>query len=298
MLLLAIDARATLPPVSEPASPTLLDVLRRRFPDSSARTLRQMLESDRVLVNGVPERIARRPVAESDRVEVVSRGERPLDPRLRLLHSDAAVVVVDKAAGLLTVPSEGGREASAETILDAWAGGTPGRPRIFHVHRIDFDTSGVLVFARTTAARDRLQRRFAAHDIERVYVALVHGAPDPPRGTLRSFLAEDRDLRVRQVPATAPGAREAVTHYATLAAGARFARLELALESGRRHQIRVQLAAAGHPVVGDPMYGGGAADPLGRLALHATRLGFVHPTTGVAMTFESPPPRSFLDLAL
>ena len=276
------------------APETLLDVLRRRFPEASTRTLRQMLEHGRVRVNGAPERVAKRPVRPGDAVEVLGRRP-PLDPRLRVLHEDADVVVVEKAAGLLSVPSDLVVAADAESLLDRHYGGTPGRPRAFHVHRLDRDTSGVLVFARTPFARDRLQEAFAAHDVERVYAAVVHGAPQPPAGTLRGFLAEGSDLRVRRV-ASAELGREAVTHYRTVATGRRLARLEVTLETGRRHQIRVQLADAGHPVVGDPLYGRGTADPAGRLALHASRLGFVHPRTAVRLRLEAPPPPELLDL--
>jgi len=283
--------------VDTPERPTLIEVLRQRHPDASVRTLRQMLASDRVLVNGVPERVAKRPIGASDRVEVAPRFARPLDPRLRILFEDDDLIVVDKAAGLLTVPNDAVQDETAETFLDAYAGAPPGHMRIHHVHRLDRGSSGVLVFAKGEYMRDRLQELFAVHDVERVYVAIVHGALRPPAGTLRSFLAEGRDLRVRRV-ADASRGKEAITRYRTLAAGRRFSRVEARLETGRRHQIRVQLADAGHPVVGDATYGRGREDPLGRLALHAERLAFVHPRTGrrLAFTVEAPP--SFRELAL
>ena len=282
--------------MSEPQPTTLLDVLRQRFPQASTRTLRQMLDSDRVRVNGKPERVAKRPVASGDAVEVVSKRP-PLDPRVRVLYEDDDVVVVDKAAGLLTVPSPVMLHETAESFLNVHAGARRGEQRVFHAHRLDRDTSGVLVFARSEYVRDRLQEQFAAHDIERVYVAVVHGKPKPPAGTLRDFLAEDDDLRVRRV-ADATMGREAITHYRTVGSGRRFALLEVTLETGRRHQIRVQLADAGHPVVGDPMYGKGREDPLGRLGLHARHLGFVHPRSGRKMRFTADIPGEIRDLQL
>ena len=278
-----------------PARPTLLEVLRERFPGSSARTLRQMLATDRVRVNGVPERLAKRPIGASDRVEVGPKFARPLDPRVRIVFEDDDLVVVDKAAGLLTVPRSEGQEETAEAFLNAYAGAPPGQPRIFHAHRLDRDSSGVLVFAKGEYVRDRLQELFAVHDVERVYVAVVHGRVRPPAGTLRSFLAEGRDLRVRRV-ADADRGKEAVTRYRTVETGRSFSRIEAKLETGRRHQIRVQLADAGHPVVGDPMYGKGREDPLGRLALHAEHLAFVHPRTGKRMVFTVEAPPSFREL--
>jgi 23S rRNA pseudouridine1911/1915/1917 synthase len=279
------------------AGPTLLDVLRQRFPSASSTTLRDMLKADRVRVNGSPVRVAKRRIDDGDRVEILPRPPRPLDARVRILFEDEGLLVVDKAAGLLTVPSPVVLHETAETFLNAYAGARPGEQRVHHVHRLDFDTSGVLVFAKNEYLRDRLKELFAAHDIERVYVGIVHGKLRPASGTFRSFLVEDSDLRVRQVDDATRG-KEAVTHYRTIASGRRLSILELTLETGRRHQIRVQLADAGHPVVGDVMYGKGRTDTLGRLALHARRLGFVHPVTGEQLAFSSEAPRSFRELEL
>lgn len=275
---------------------TLLDVLQQRFPDSSKRTLRKMLESERVRVNGAPERDAKRPIAAGDSVELATKSER-LDPRIRILFEDADLIVVDKAEGLLTVPSAEVRHETAETFLDAYLGGRPGEPRIHHVHRLDRDASGVLVFAKNTYVRDRLRELFAAHAVERVYVAIVHGKLHEPAGTFRSFVAEDDEHRVRSVTAAAQG-KEAITHYRTTASGRRYSILEVTLETGRRNQIRVHLAEAGHPVVGDTMYGKGLDDELGRLGLHAGHLGFVHPRSGKKVAFTADLPRSFGELRL
>jgi 23S rRNA pseudouridine1911/1915/1917 synthase len=255
-----------------------------------------MLKGDRVRVNGAPERVAKRVIAPADHVEVLPRHARPLDRRLRILFEDDAILVVDKEAGLLTVPTPTVVHETAETLLNSYVGAPPGQTRVFHVHRLDRDTSGVLVFAKGEFMRDRLQALFAEHDIERAYVAIVHGKLRPPAGTLRSFLAEDRDLRVRTV-ADAKLGKEAVTRYRTVASGPRASILELALETGRRHQIRVQLAAAGHPVVGDRIYGRDE-DPLGRLALHARRLAFVRPDTGRRVELTAEPPASFRNFGL
>lgn len=279
-----------------PLTQTLLEVLEQRFPDSSKTTIRRMLQSDRVRVNGAPERDAKRPIAAGDRVEIAAKSER-LDPRIRILFEDVDLIVVDKAEGLLTVPSAEVRHETAETFLDAYLGGRLGETRVHHVHRLDRDTSGVLVFAKNTYVRDRLQELFAAHDIGRGYVAVVHGRLREPAGTFRSFVAEDGDLRVRSVADPAQG-KEAITHYRTIASGPRYSMLEVMLETGRRNQIRVHLAEAGHPVVGDTMYGKGFDDELGRLGLHAKHLGFVHPRSGKKMAFTADVPRSFRALRL
>jgi 23S rRNA pseudouridine1911/1915/1917 synthase len=277
--------------------PTLLDILQQRFPDSSKTTLRRMLQSDRVRVGGVPERDAKRLIGADDVVEVAAKPARPIDPRVRIVYEDDDLIVVDKAAGLLTVPSAEVLYENAESFLNAYLGGRPDEPRVHHVHRLDRDTSGVLVFAKNTYIRDRLKKIFAAHDIDRVYVAIVHGKLREPSGTFRSFVAEDSDLRVRTVADASQG-KEAITHYRTVASGRRFSILEVTLETGRRNQIRVHLAEAGHPIVGDTMYGKGREESLPRLGLHAKHLAFVHPRTGAKVAFTADVPREFRELSL
>lgn len=267
----------------------LLDVLQRRFPDSSKTTLRKMLQGDRVRVNGAPERDAKRMIGDGDRVDIAAKSER-LDPRVRIVFEDDDLIVIDKAAGLLSVATEDVLYETAEAFLNKYLA-----TRTVHVvHRLDRDTSGVLVFAKTSYIRERLQELFAVHDIERVYVAIVHGKLKPPSGTFRSMLAEDRDLRVRSVETEG---KEAITHYRTIASGRRYSMLEVTLETGRRNQIRVHLAEAGHPVLGDTMYGK-RDDEFERLALHAKVLGFVHPRTGKKVTFTAEVPREFRELKL
>lgn len=267
---------------------TLLDILQERFPDSSKTTLRMMLKGDRVRVNGQPERDAKREIGEGDDVSVAGHGAR-LDPRIRIVFEDADLVIVDKAAHLLSVPTDEVRHENAEALLNTYT-------RVMHVHRLDRDTSGVLVFAKNAFVRDRLQELFARHDIDRVYIAIVYGKLTPPSGTFRSYLSEDRDLRVRVVDASQ--GKEAITHYRTIASGRRYSMLEVTLETGRRNQIRVQLAQAGHPIVGDTMYGKGRDEELRRLALHAKILGFVHPRTNVKVTYSADVPKEFRELKL
>jgi RluA family pseudouridine synthase len=267
----------------------VLDKLQQLFPDSSKTTLRTMLKSDRVRVNGQPERDAKRELDPNDRVDVTSHSAR-LDPRIRILFEDADLIVVDKAEHLLSVPTDEVRHENAEALLNTYT-------QVYHVHRLDRDTSGALVFAKNAFVRDKLQERFAAHDIQRTYVAIVFGKLREPSGTFRSFLAEDRDLRVRSVEDPAHG-KEAITHYRTIASGRRYSMLELTLETGRRNQIRVHLADAGHPIVGDTMYGKGRDPDLRRLALHARDLGFVHPRTGKPVAFRADVPSSFRNLKL
>ncbi|HEX2831570.1 MAG TPA: RluA family pseudouridine synthase [Thermoanaerobaculia bacterium] len=268
---------------------TVLDALQSLLPDSSKTTLRQLLANDRVRVNGAPERDAKRELAEDEHVSVAAKHEK-LDARVKILFEDSDLIVIDKAAGLRTVPDDKIRHETAETFLSTFING-----QAHHVHRLDRDTSGVLVFAKNTFTRDRLQEQFADHKPDRVYVVIVHGKLRESSGTFRSHLAEDRDMKVRSVT---EGGKEAITHYRVVASGKRWSMVEATLETGRRNQIRVHFAEAGHPVVGDTMYGHGREDGFGRLALHAKTLSLVHPRSGEKMTFTAEIPKAFREAKL
>lgn len=272
----------------------LLDALAELFPDSSKSTLRQMLQSGRVRVNTEIEKNAKRMLERGDFIDVGQKTPQvPLPPDLALLFEDDDVIVVVKANGLLTVATEREPEATAQAYLNDYMKGKK-QGRIHIVHRLDRETSGVLVFAKNFKARERLKDLFAAHDVDRLYVAIVEGEMSPPEGTIRSNLLEGKDLRMKSVRAH-PDSKHAVTHYKTVKTNGKYSMLEVTLETGRKNQIRAHLSEAGHPVVGDQFYGS-TVNPLGRLGLHARFLGFVHPTTGKKMKFEAPVPKVFREL--
>ena len=209
-------------------------------------------------------------------------------PALRLVHEDDALIVVDKPAGLLTIATERERQRTAYRMLADYVAAQPGGQRLFIVHRLDRETSGLLVFAKSPDVKAALQAQFHARTVERVYVAVVEGRVAASSGTLRARIAEDpRTLRVHATPR----GREAVTHYRVLERRPRSTLLELTLETGRRGQIRAQLAALGHPIVGDAAFGS-RRDPVRRLCLHASRLGFAD-GSGRTLVFESPAPAVF-----
>jgi len=200
-------------------------------------------------------------------------------------------VVVDKQPGLLSMATERERERTAYRLLWDYLAAQRPRARPFIVHRLDRETSGLLVFAKSEATKRHLQAQFEARTVERVYVALVRGKVRRDAGTLESRLVEDKSLRVH---ATAgPEGQTAITSYRVLGHGQDTTLLELSLGTGRRRQIRVQLAAIGHPIVGDREHGG-PSGPFRRLCLHARRLGFVHPTTGKPMRFDSAAPEAWV----
>ena len=268
---------------------TLRARLHTLYPGTSGRRLKQWLEGGRVRVNGAVVRRGDVRVASADRVELGAPPPPPFPAPLRLVHEDDDLIVVDKPPGLLTIADEGERQRTVYRLLRDWVEARGGR-RIFIVHRLDRETSGLLVFAKSPGVKQALQAQFAARTPQRVYVALVEGVVRADEGTLTGRLAEDRALRVRATRAGGHG-RQAITRYRVLERSADATLLEVALVTGRRGQIRAQLAALGHPIVGDRAYGS-RRDPLRRVCLHATRLAFTHPA-GRRLTFESPPPPVF-----
>jgi len=219
-----------------------------------------------------------------------------------LLFEDEHLLVVNKAARLLTVPTPARETNTLVHHLQAYVSrGRRRLGRVAIVHRLDRGVSGVLVFAKSEATAESLRRQFAAAKPDREYVALVAGRMKEERGTFDKRLAVDRQTIHRKC-VTEPGEGErAVTHYVVEERGADFTRVRVRLETGRRNQIRVHFADAGHPVIGDPRYGAGRARhrlwPHQRMALHAASLAFTHPVTGRALRFEAPEPREFADLS-
>ena len=291
---------------------TLRERLALLFPEASGHRVKRWLATGRVRVNGRVVRDGRAPVATADAVRLGEAAGRvtpaALPGGIRLVHEDDAIVVIDKPPGLLTVATARERERTAHRIVRDHLASGPRAPSVFIVHRLDRDTSGLIVLARSARARQQLQTQFAARRVERVYLAVVEGVVRDERGTLESRLAEDRSLRVRTVPAGPaarrdPAARDAVTHFQVVERRRATTLLEVTLGTGRRRQIRVQLAEMGHPVAGDldaartgdarPGRRPGSARTRRRLLLHAMRLGFVHPGTGEPVRFESPAPPAF-----
>ena len=270
---------------------TLSARLRTLFPEASGRSLKQWLESGRIELNGRVCRDGRIMVGARDRVVLGTRGRVPFPRGLGLVHEDAAMVVVDKQPGLLSMATERERERTAYRLLWNYLAAQRPRARPFIVHRLDRETSGLLVFAKSEATKRSLQAQFEARTVERVYVALVRGKVRREAGTLESRLVEDKSLRVH--PTSGPEGKTAITSYRVIGHGQDTTLLELSLGTGRRRQIRVQLAAIGHPIVGDREHGG-PSGPFRRLCLHAKRLGFVHPTTGKPMRFDSAAPEAWV----
>jgi 23S rRNA pseudouridine1911/1915/1917 synthase len=218
------------------------------------------------------------------------------DPILNIVWQDAYLLVVDKPAGLVVHPARGHREGTLSQLLAGTAaGGEPERAGI--VHRLDRDTSGLLVVACTEDVHRLLQEALRKRLIEREYIALVEGRPPARTGTIEAPIGRDPRVRTRMAVGGS-GSREARTHFTLERSLREVSLLRLRLDTGRTHQIRVHLQAIGHPVCGDPEYGTGGRDSnlgLHRQFLHATRLAFHHPITGEQVEVNSPLPQDLCD---
>lgn len=301
---------AVLPP--ELAGQRLDKVLSPLFPDLSRARLQALIAEGRLSLDAQVILDASRKAKAGTYVLTVPPPI-PADPEpeaipLVVLYEDAHLIVVDKPAGMAAHPAPGSLTGTLVNALlhhcgDSLSGvGGVARPGI--VHRLDKDTSGVMVAAKSDAAHKGLSALFATHDIDRLYIALTRGAPSPPSGTIATQLGRSPGDR-KKMAVLRSGGREAITHYKVEAAFGPpnkplAARVACRLETGRTHQIRVHMASKGSPCLGDPVYGAGqpttavreaiqAAD-LKRQALHAAVLGFVHPITGETLRFETPLP--------
>ncbi|MDR6627367.1 23S rRNA pseudouridine1911/1915/1917 synthase [Caulobacter segnis] len=282
------------------------------LPDLSRARLQALIAGGRLSMDGQPVADASRK-ARAGTYALLVPPPIPADPEpeaipLVVLYEDEHLIVVDKAAGMAAHPAPGSLTGTLVNALlhhcgDSLSGvGGVARPGI--VHRLDKDTSGVMVAAKSDAAHKGLSALFSTHDIDRLYIALTRGAPSPPSGTITTRLGRSPGDR-KKMAVLRSGGREAITHYRVEAAfGPRdkplAARVACRLETGRTHQIRVHMASKGSPCLGDPVYGAGQpatavreaiqAAGLKRQALHAAVLGFVHPITGETLRFETPLP--------
>lgn len=287
-------------------------VLAPLFPDLSRARLQALIGEGRLSLDGQPITDAARKARAGTYVLSVPPPS-PAEPEpeaipLSILYEDEHLIVVDKAAGMAVHPAPGTPNGTLVNALlhhcGASLSGIGGVARPGIVHRLDKDTSGVMVAAKSDVAHQGLSKLFATHDIDRLYVALTRGAPSPASGTIDTQLGRSPSDR-KKMAVLKSGGRRAITHYRVEAAfGPQdkplAARVACRLETGRTHQIRVHMASKGSPCLGDPIYGASqaagpvreqvAAAGLKRQALHAALLGFVHPVTGQALRFETPLP--------
>lgn len=270
---------------SAPKQMKVLEALRQLFPDSSRRTLQNWLAGKRFSVDGKTISHENVLMEEGQVLSSLEHFRPQTAPGLKIIFEDRYLIAIDKPVGLLSVPlddSTAKRHALGLLRLHYRT------DQIYAVHRIDRETSGVLLFARGKESEHRLKDLFEKHDLLREYLAIVEGRIAENSGSWQSNLIELPNLDVVE----SPEGRVAITHFEVLRRSAKYSYLRLVLETGRKHQIRVHCKAAGHPVVGDQRYGS-TENPMDRLCLHARYLSLVHPFTGKNLSFSSPLPKVF-----
>ena len=276
---------------------TLLATAAALLPDHKPTKLKSMLKHNQLAVNGVPSRQFDLAVHAGDQLWVnFDRSFQVFShPRIKLVYEDNDIIVVDKGYGVLSTAAGKPSDDTVYNIIKKYARGFSDKANVYVVHRLDRDTSGLMLLTRTKQARDKLISNWNNMVIERKYVAVVEGDVAQPEGTIKSFLAENPDTFEMYSTDDKKLGRLAVTKYRLLKQGKRFAMVELEIKTGRKNQLRVHMQDMGNPVSGDRKYGGHPS-PINRIALHAAVLSFVHPITGKAVTFNSPFPDNFKKL--
>jgi len=275
----------------------LLEFLCESFPERSKKSIKSLLEHKQIMI----------------RDQIVSRFDYPLEPgmdviilkkkpapdmtlrKLNLLYEDEHLLVIEKSAGLLSVATEKESEETAFSILKSYIRKIHHQAELYIVHRLDRDTSGIMMFARSKDIQQKLQDNWEKAVTKRIYYAVVEGQVENATGKIVSCLKENKSLMVYSSK-TAGDGQKAVTRYRVLKSNARYSLLEVSLQTGRKNQIRVHLQDIGHSIAGDKKYGA-TTNPLGRLGLHAGILEFFHPATGKCMHFETPVPAVLLTLS-
>jgi 23S rRNA pseudouridine1911/1915/1917 synthase len=274
------------------------------IPDLSRARIQALIAENALIIDGtaVADPASKRHTGKSYKLTVPA--PRPdkaeaQDIGLQIMFEDEHLIIVDKPAGLVVHPAAGHPDGTLVNALlhhcHGQLSGIGGVQRPGIVHRIDKDTSGLLVVAKSDAAHEGLAKLFATHDIERRYFAIVSGIPAPPAGTVRTQIGRSTTNRKKMAVLAESKGRHAVTHYRTVESFAKTALVECTLETGRTHQVRVHMAHIGHPLIGDATYSnrqnpyriGPNQSKFERQALHAASLGFIHPVSGETLRFES-----------
>ena len=281
--------------VAEPME--LMTFLLAKMGGMSRNSIKSLLAHRQVMVNNKVTTQFNLALQPNDLVAVNSgRGNIELNhPKLRIIFEDQYLIVVEKKEGLLTVSTGNSEETTAFSILKTHVKKSSPQNRIYVVHRLDRETSGVIMFAKTKEVQLILQENWHRIVTRRIYVALIEGKVEKEQDTIITWLSEnEKSLKIHSSD-TDNGGQQAITHYRCVKSNENFSLLEIELETGRKNQIRVHMQGIGHPIVGDKKYGAGIS-PIGRLGLHARLLAFYHPITTEVVSFETSVPRNFLNI--
>ncbi|MFY9152612.1 MAG: RluA family pseudouridine synthase [Prolixibacteraceae bacterium] len=272
----------------------LMKFLIEKFPEKSRTTIKSMLAHKQVSVGEMVTTKFDFPLKRGQFVYLNKKKseEKPRFRGLKIVHEDADLIVIEKNSGLLSMASDTEKSKTAYSILSEYVKRTDPKNLIFIVHRLDRDTSGLMMFAKSKKVQEVMQTAWKEAIVERSYVVVVEGEVEQPEGTITSWLKENKAL-VMFSSQTPDDGQKAVTHYKVIKAEKQFSLLEVKLETGRKNQIRVHMKDLGHPVTGDKKYGA-KLNPVGQMGLHARVLAFKHPVTGKAFRFDTPIPGKFL----
>ena len=275
----------------------LLPFVTENLPEIKRTRLKQMLAHNQIAVNGTPVRQFNHPVQPGDTVSVNFTREFQVfyNRRLKIVYEDDDLLVVNKGYGLLSMGNDKVKDGTAYSILKDYLKRKDPRNKMFIIHRLDRDTSGLMMFAKNEKAKEAMQHNWNNMVLNRKYVTVVEGHVEEPQGVVRSYLGETSQFEVFSTDDPSQG-KLAVTRWTRLKEGSEYSLLEVELDTGRKNQIRVHMKDIGHPISGDRKYGA-EASPIHRLALHARTLRFIHPVTRREMLFETPVPSSFIRLA-
>ena len=280
--------------VSEPTE--LMKFLIEKFPEKSRTTIKSMLAHKQITVGDMVTTKFDLPLKRGQMVFLNKKksDEKPRFRGLRIVHEDADIIVIDKASGMLSMASETEKTKTAYSILSDYVKKFDPKNLIFIVHRLDRDTSGLMLFAKSKKVQEILQKDWNESIIERSYLAVVEGTVEKTEGTIVSWLKENKAMVMYSSNIPEDG-QKAITHYKVLKTGKQFSLLEVKLETGRKNQIRVHMKDLGYPITGDKKYGS-KLNPIGQMGLHARVLAFKHPGTGKILRFDTPIPLKFQKL--
>jgi len=274
----------------------LMEFLMSQMAHKSRNNIKSLLGHKQVLVDGKPVSQFDYPLLPGQKVEISSNRILP-EQKFReynIVYEDQHLIVIDKMAGLLSMATETEKRATAYSLLSKHVKKQDKSNKIFIVHRLDRETSGLMLFAKSETVKNKLQETWNDTVIERTYIAVVEGSVEKQEGTISSYLSEDKVFKMHSSPHSGSG-KEAITHFSILKKNNTYSLLKVNLETGRKNQIRIHMQEMGHSIAGDKKYGA-ATNPIKRLGLHAQQLSFIHPINGEKMNFETKIPRVFLRL--
>ena len=273
----------------------LLDLLKQIFPQSSTNKLRKMLSNGRIKINSEIVHKAKHKLQENDIFELLDNPTQTLTPQSKIkvknlsidiIYEDDYILIVEKPAKLLSVATDKLESNTLHSKCVDYLKQNDAKAWAYIVHRLDKETSGIMLLAKTKSGKEYLQEQFSTRSVYRIYHALVEGELLPKSGTVEQYLIEDKHLNINLTSKTNKHGKLAITHWEVLSTHDSSTLVRLMIETGRRHQIRMAMKSIGHPIVGDTLHGA-QTNPVSRICLHATSLEFLHPQSDEPMRFEA-----------